>query len=134
MRDRGSVIIIEDEKVLLIKRIRENLIYFVFPGGGIENRETPEESAKREALEELGLKVKIKECISKVEFNGTQYFFRAQIVSGVLGTGSGDEYTEKNMDRGKYFPLWIDIKSLSSIDVRPKEVSLKILTLFNKKH
>ncbi|MBE4909800.1 NUDIX domain-containing protein [Bacillus luteolus] len=54
-RDRASVVIIDYFKVGLIKRIREGTDYFVFPGGGIENGETPEDGAKREALEELGL-------------------------------------------------------------------------------
>lgn len=75
MRDRSSVVIIENQKVVLIQRIRDGSIYYVFPGGGIENGETPEAGAKREALEELGVEVKVKECISEVEFNGTQYFF-----------------------------------------------------------
>lgn len=131
MRDRSSVVIIENKKVVLIQRIREGSIYYVFPGGGIENGETPEAGAKREALEELGVEVKVNECISEVEFNGTQYFFLAEIISGTLGTGQGEEYTDKNRDRGTYLPMWIDKESLSSIDVRPNEVALKVQSLLN---
>ena len=131
MRDRGSVVIIENQKVVLIQRIRDGSIYYVFPGGGIENGETPEAGAKREALEELGVEVKVKECISEVEFNGTQYFFLSEIISGTLGTGQGEEYTDKNRDRGTYLPMWVDIESLSSIDVRPNEVALKVQSLLN---
>ncbi|KRG12597.1 DNA mismatch repair protein MutT [Virgibacillus soli] len=129
MRNRGSVVLIEDKKVGLIRRIREGSIYYVFPGGGIENGETPERTAEREAFEELGVKVKIKECIAKVRFNGTQYFFRAEIMNGVFGTGKGEEYTDENRERGTYLPVWIDIETLSSIDVRPKEVALKLRNL-----
>jgi 8-oxo-dGTP diphosphatase len=131
MRDRGSVVIIENKQVLLIQRISEGSIYYVFPGGGIENGETPEAGAKREALEELGVVVKVNECISEVEFNGTQYFFLAEINSGTLGTGQGEEYTDENRNRGTYLPMWVDIESLSSMDVRPKEVALKVQTLLN---
>lgn len=53
MRNRGSVVIVENDKVGLIQRIRDSSVYYVFPGGGIENGETPEEGAKREAFEEL---------------------------------------------------------------------------------
>ena len=130
MRDRGSVIIIEKDKVALIKRIRDSSVYFVFPGGGIENRETPEEGAKREAIEELGVEVKVNECIAKIEFNGTQYFFLAEIVKGTFGTGQGEEYTDKERARGIYLPMWVDINRLSNIDVRPKEVALKVQSLF----
>jgi len=81
MRDRGSVVIVENDKVALIKRIRDSSVYFVFPGGGIENGETPEEGAKREALEELGVEVKINKCLAKIEYNGTQYFFLSEIIN-----------------------------------------------------
>lgn len=90
MRDRGSVVLVENKKVGLIKRVREGITYYVFPGGGIEEGETPEIAAKREAFEELGVKVNIKECIAKVVFNGTQYFFLAEIDEGTFGTGKGE--------------------------------------------
>ena len=131
MRNRGSVVIVENDKVGLIQRIRDGSVYYVFPGGGIENGETPEDAAKREAFEELGVEVKVNECIAKVEYNGTQYFFLSEIINGTFGTGHGEEYTDKERDRGTYLPMWIDIKRLSTIDVKPKEVALKVQSLFN---
>ncbi|MEI5909557.1 DNA mismatch repair protein MutT [Bacillus spongiae] len=98
MRDRSSLIIIENKQVV---------------------------------LEELGVEVKVNECISEVEFNGTQYFFLSQIIAGAFGTGKGEEYTDENRDRGTYLPMWVDIESLSSIEVRPKEVALKVKSLLN---
>ena len=130
MRDRGSVVLIENNKVGLIKRIREGTVYYVFPGGGIEEGETPEAGAKREAFEELGVNVKVNECMAKVEFNGTQSFFLAEIIQGTFGTGQGEEYTDGIRGRGTYLPMWVDIKELSSIDVKPKEVALKVQSLF----
>ncbi|MCY9545877.1 NUDIX hydrolase [Lysinibacillus xylanilyticus] len=131
MRNRGSVVIVENDKVGLIQRIRDGSVYYVFPGGGIENGETPEEGAKREAFEELGVEVKVNECIAKVEYKGTQYFFLSEIINGMFGTGQGEEYTDKERDRGTYLPMWVDIKKLSSIDVKPKEVAIKVQSLFN---
>lgn len=130
MRNRGSVVIVENDKVGLIQRIRDSSVYYVFPGGGIENGETPEEGAKREAFEELGVEVKVNECIAKVEYNGTQYFFLSEIINGIFGTGQGEEYTDNERDRGTYLPMWVDIKRLSSIDVKPKEVAIKVQSLF----
>lgn len=64
MRNRGSVVIVENDKVVLIQRLREGSLYYVFPGGGINIDETPEEAAKREAFEELGVEVNVNDCIA----------------------------------------------------------------------
>jgi 8-oxo-dGTP diphosphatase len=132
LRYRSAVVIVENNKVALIKRIRDGSIYYVFPGGGIEDGEAPADGAKREALEELGVEVNVNECISEVEYNGTQYFFLSEIVSGTFGTGLGEEFTDDKRDRGTYLPVWVNINELQSIDVRPKEVALKIQSLFNE--
>ena len=50
MRDRGSIVLIENKKVGLIKRIREGSVYYVFPGGGIEEGETPETGTKKRSF------------------------------------------------------------------------------------
>lgn len=131
MRDRGAVVLIENNKVGLIKRIRDGTVYYVFPGGGIEVGENPEIAAKREAFEELGVKVNVSECFAKVEFNSTHYFFLAEITEGTFGTGQGEEYTDERRHRGTYLPIWVDIEKLSFLDVKPKEVALKVQTTFN---
>ncbi|MCG1010759.1 NUDIX domain-containing protein [Salinicoccus sp. ID82-1] len=131
MRNRGSVIIVKDEnKVALIKRIRDQSVYYVFPGGGIEAGEEPEEAAKREAFEELGVDVKVDKCISEIDFDGTQFFFLAHIISGTFGSGQGEEYIDEERDRGIYIPVWMDIDRLSSINVIPREVALEVKSLF----
>jgi 8-oxo-dGTP diphosphatase len=128
-RDRGAVVIIENNKIGLIKRVRDGSIYYVFPGGGIEVGETPAEAAQREAYEELGIVVKVYECIAEIDFGGTQYFFRSEIIKGTFGTGVGEEYTDLERNRGTYLPVWIELSKLGSIDVKPKEVATRILSL-----
>nr|WP_285767493.1 NUDIX domain-containing protein [Peribacillus sp. SI8-4] len=132
MRNRGAMILMEKNEVALIRRYRDGNFYYVFPGGGIEKDETPAQAAKREALEELGLVVKVKECIAVIPYHGMQYFFLGDIIDGVLGTGKGEEFTEENGERGTYQPLWVKIEDLSTLDVRPKEVAAKVQSLYKE--
>ncbi|WP_332635047.1 NUDIX hydrolase [Halalkalibacter flavus] len=113
MRNRGSAILLDNNKIVLIKRNRNGQVYYVFPGGGIEKGETPEIAAKREALEELSVQINVNDCFDIVEYNGTQYFFLADIVAGKIGTGVGEEFTDTNRNRGTYEPMWMEIEKLS---------------------
>lgn len=129
MRDRGSVVLIENNKVALIKRTREDAVYYVFPGGGIEEGETLEMGAVREAFEELGVRVQLNELLATVNFNGAaQYFFLANILEGTFGTGEGEEF--HNELRGSYLPIWVDVEDLPNLDVKPEEASLKLQAMF----
>ena len=127
MRDRGSAVLIENNQVALIKRLKNGATYYVFPGGGIEEGETPEEATKREAYEELGIDIAVKESIAEIDFNGKQFFFLGDIVDGKFGTGQGEEFSDESI--GTYIPMWVNIEDLTSIDVRPREVAEKIQAL-----
>lgn len=122
MRDSARVVLIKNNEIAFIERVKNGNTYFVFPGGGIKKGETPEEAAKREALEETGLEVEVLECIGKVEWNGTHYFFKVNIRGGSFGSGLGAEFTEKKRARGTYRPLWLDINILDSLDIRPVSI------------
>lgn len=59
-----DVIILDNEKVLLVKRATYPFIgYWTLPGGHVEYGETTEHALKREMKEELGISVKIKELL-----------------------------------------------------------------------
>ncbi|WHT49023.1 NUDIX domain-containing protein [Sporosarcina thermotolerans] len=125
-RIRGSAVIIEDDKVGIIRRNRDGEEYYVFPGGGVEDGESPEEATVREAMEELGVQIEIQKLIGTVNFNGTQHFFLATIVGGTFGTGKGEEYgIDRN--RGTYTPVWIPIDGLEMLDVRPVEIVKRLI-------
>lgn len=124
-RNRGAANIVQEGKIALIKRIQEDETYYVFPGGGIEEGETPEEATKREIFEELGVHIKVEHLIAKVEYKGTEYYFNADIVGGVFGSGKAEEFEMK--DRGIYIPLWLPIYELEKVNIKPYEVVESIL-------
>ena len=88
MRNRGAAVIIEEDKVAVIKRNRNGKEYYVFPGGGIEVDESPEQATIREVFEELGVQIVITEHLGVVQFHGMQYYFLAKIVGGSIRNGT----------------------------------------------
>jgi len=124
MRNRSGIILIEDGKLALIERYRDGRHYFIFPGGGIDEGETPEQTAVREAEEELGIIVEIKHKVAEVFINGnTQHYFLADRVSGEFGTGTGEEYGEYNPAYGTYLPLWMTMHDVLIKNVVPRELA-----------
>ncbi|MGA7192022.1 MAG: NUDIX domain-containing protein [Anaerolineales bacterium] len=128
MRNRAGVILIESGKVALIERYRAGSHYFVFPGGGVDESETPEQAAVREADEELGLQVRIQQKIIEIDFGESHhYYFLVERVCGEFGTGTGEEYTNSdpnNPQEGTYLPIWMPIEELSQHkNIFPEDVS-----------
>jgi len=132
MRTRAGIILIEDNKVALIERHRAGLDYYVFPGGGVDEGETPEQAAIREAMEELGVEVRIKQKAAVLHFElSTQVYFLVERVSGRFGTGIGEEFTDSdpdNPEEGVYIPIWMPLDELPRHEkVYPESVAKLLL-------
>ncbi|MCK6585153.1 MAG: NUDIX domain-containing protein [Anaerolineales bacterium] len=132
MRTRAGIVLIENDSVALIERHRAGRDYYVFPGGGVDEGETPEEAAVREAREELGIEVAIKQKVAVVHFDlSTQVYFLAEKIGGEFGTGVGEEFTDADPDNpqeGIYIPIWMPIEELPKHEnVHPAEVAKLLL-------
>jgi 8-oxo-dGTP diphosphatase len=133
MRVRAGVVLIQEGKVALIERHRAGLDYFVFPGGGVDEGESPEQAAVREAMEELGIEVAIKQKVAEIHLgpNSRQVYFLVEQTGGVFGTGAGEEYTDSNPnhpDEGIYVPVWMAIDALPlHQNIYPVEVAGLVL-------
>jgi 8-oxo-dGTP pyrophosphatase MutT (NUDIX family) len=117
MRIRAGIVLIQDGNVALIERHRAGLDYFVFPGGGVDEGESPEQAAVREAMEELGVEVSIKQKVAEVQLGqkSRQIYFLVEQTGGEFGTGIGEEYTDSDPDsaeEGIYMPIWMPIDEL----------------------
>ncbi len=121
---RARVVIVQADCVALIRRVRDGHTYFLFPGGGVEDGETPEQAAKREAVEELGVHVELGELVHEESFGGTRFmYFDAWIVGGSFGTGDWPDHADRTArDRarvGTYEAVWVALDQLPRLDVRP---------------
>jgi 8-oxo-dGTP diphosphatase len=128
MRVRAGVVLIEDGKVVLIERHRAGKHYYVFPGGGADEDETPEQAAIREMEEETGLRVAIKRKVAEIHFDlSVQHYFLVEKVDGEFGSGTGEEFTDADPDnpaQGIYIPTWMSLAELSEHDnVYPADVA-----------
>ena len=117
LRIRAGIVLIQNGKVALIERHRAGLEYFVFPGGGVDEDESSEQAAVREALEELGVEVAIKQKVAEIQFGpkSRQVYFLAEQTGGEFGTGVGEEYTDadpESPEEGIYTPTWMPIEEL----------------------
>ena len=118
--------IVEDGQLALVRRVRAEAIYFLFPGGGVEADETPRQAAVREAREELGVDVALGALLHEEVYAGERYlYFEARIVGGEFGTGSFPA------GEGVYEPVWLPLAKLRSVqigrDVRPRALLDRLL-------
>jgi 8-oxo-dGTP diphosphatase len=124
MRNRAGIILIEENKLALIERHRAGRHYFAFPGGGIDEGESPQQTAVREAQEELGIRVEIIQKVAEVIFNGkTQHYFLVKKINGEFGTGTGEEYKDYDPIHGTFHPLLMPLGDVLNNNVLPRELA-----------
>lgn len=117
----ATALVIKDNKILLGKLRPDKQeefggIEYIFPGGKVEENETPEQTAVREVLEETGLKVKVIKQFAERKHPQTGVdikYFHCKFVSGDLDVSSAENddidqiiWVERRELR-KYIPfLW----------------------------
>lgn len=128
-RVRAGVVLLQDDMLCMIKRVRRGSTYYLFPGGGVEIGESPMEAAKREAWEELGLRVRPGRLIGDFAHNNERHlFYLAEVTGGQFGTGTGEEYvSEFHESVGTYKPVWLSVAEACSLDSRPMELCRALL-------
>lgn len=132
MRVSSRCVLIENDKVLLIYREKNDRIYYVFPGGGVEDGETNEECLIRECREELGIKINIIKQLYEVKGKDfLQHFFLIERVSGKIGSGDANEY-DFNRVGGLQRPVFIDINELVNLEVVSRPIVEQLLSDYKK--
>lgn len=134
MPKRVRAIIIEDGKVLLMHRIKNGLEYWAFPGGGVDKEDRNlEDALKRECKEELGVEIKVgdffmkKESLAPTTLGEIEHFYNCKIIGGVIGTGTGEEFSGKDIEKyGTYEVEWLNISDIKNKNVWPIELRDKI--------
>lgn len=130
---RAVAIIVKDDNVLIMRRDNKGKKYYTFIGGGIEEGETPEETAIREAKEEVSLDIKIDQFLFKY-YNidetkrfGDRYdhFFLVTDFKGEVELGGPEK--EREDEGNLYFPEWHKISEIKNIENLLPEEEKKLL-------
>lgn len=122
---RAGVILVQDGRLALIRRVHPGRVYYLFPGGHLEPDEAPEAAAVREAKEELGLAVQLDRLAAVVQRGEqTQYYYLARALSGRFGSGTGEELSAAvESASGAHQPVWVELDQLDRLPVFPAELA-----------
>jgi 8-oxo-dGTP pyrophosphatase MutT (NUDIX family) len=124
---RARAIIIDPAGTSLLLILREKFgqePYAVFPGGGIEDRDSTALTCLRREIEEE-LSVNPEEIHFSADFIGfdNQWFFvgiaSEKFEQLVLG---GPEAASSVEESGTYHPRWVDLTELGEVNLLPKEI------------
>ena len=110
-RLRSQAIVVEGDRILLIKTHFANRDNYELPGGRIEEGETPEEAAIRELFEETGIKGEVIRLASKY-YNG---FAQDYNYSFLIKRVNGDITQQYNAINEKDYIRAVEWKKLNEI-------------------
>ncbi len=124
---RAAAIIVSDSKVLLMHRFNLGKEYWVFPGGGVEDKETLEQTLVRELKEEMTLDIKPGKMVYHIEYIGlaNQYYFLCGYngQEPKLGANSEEQLDTSNKKSGQvYEPVWVPLSEFKNRTIYPVEI------------
>ncbi len=123
---RAATIVIKDRKVLLVKSNYSGEEIYLFPGGGVEFKETAEECAIRETFEETGVKVKIKDLFHVNEYIYA-YDWNKRSISMFFMADALEVFSPQTKDGGKIIQAeWVSLDKLEDYNIKPKNIAQMI--------
>ena len=140
IRSAAKTIVINNQKILLIKYVSERgFIYYELPGGGQNPYEELEEAAKREFLEETGYRIKINRLAAVAEEIFTDGELRREypeyahrihhIFQGEILQEERQGITE--LDKSQTGCEWVPLDKLSGIYLIPKQLKRHLNKIVN---
>lgn len=135
MRDRAAVLIIHDNRILLLWRRRDGQSYYSIPGGKLEKHDdSPARGAAREVLEETGLVVSGLIELDHFEHDErTEYYFFPKRIEGDLENVcfQGEELLKAHPEN-QYHLEWVSLDRLHRTRLYPPAIRARILEFLRR--
>lgn len=121
-----AVLVTADEMMLVIRRTKRGIpVYWVLPGGGVEESDASREAAlHREIHEEIAGKADIVRLLHTMESDTErQLFYLARITTWSFQDRTGPEFSAEG--RGEYAleEIPLTVEGVDSIDLKPEEIA-----------
>jgi ubiquinone/menaquinone biosynthesis C-methylase UbiE/8-oxo-dGTP pyrophosphatase MutT (NUDIX family)/uncharacterized protein YbaR (Trm112 family) len=127
-RQRAGALIIRDRKLLTYHLRSEKKEYWRIPGGGIEAGESPEQAARRELHEELGLTIAIRRQFGPYfRSNKNEWYFLAETNPEKLPVDHSEAPEQPCKVR------WLPVEKLADYEIRPPALKWELVEYFNRK-
>ncbi|MGC5775395.1 NUDIX domain-containing protein [Paenibacillus pabuli] len=131
IRNSAKAVIIQDERLLVIRLEDQYGDAYVFPGGGQEKGEELKDAVARECLEEIGQAVKVGELLHIREYIGknhefaewdadvhqVEFYFECRLMDPRAAIFEGS-----NPDEHQVAVEWIPLEELSQVRLYPKTI------------
>lgn len=130
--DRARALIQNKDDILLIQRDRASEIYYVLPGGHIEDGEDAKTAVVREIKEETSLNIRI---IKKLENlldkdATTHHIYLCEYISGVPKLATDSPELTKESGVNVYTPMWKSISEIRDLPMWPSEIKQFLINYF----
>lgn len=126
---RAGAILIQNKKVLLMKRNKYGKKYFTIPGGTLDEDKDMLALAKREIMEETGMNFEptITEPIHLFNNGRDEYYFISNKIQGKAQLGGPEK--EYNRPEYNYKLKWVKLADLKKTNLLPKQMKKIIYDL-----
>ena len=139
MKKATRLIIEEENNIIFIKRTKKInggiKVFYVLPGGMLDEDETWEQAGIREAREELSVDIKLDELLLEEyneELDKEERFYFATIAGGRVKPGNGEEFQNMSVDSkyGLYEIVRISKKELGAYNILPITIKDKLVATY----